>query len=151
MAIGVVGAVCCMLGFRFVQEPLRRHLLITDTAGIHNMHGLPGIVGTLSGVIAASMINPQSRAGDPGMTGVLQFNLIYGETFLNHGSATDTAMQQALMLLVTLAIAISSGLVVGVILKLVGGPSVATTFSDSTFWKVPEDFRRTEGKGSSNA
>ncbi|NWW85824.1 RHBGB protein, partial [Rhynochetos jubatus] len=38
------------LGFRFLTPVLRSRLKIPDTCGVHNVHGLPGLLGALLGV-----------------------------------------------------------------------------------------------------
>lgn len=52
------------------------------------------------------------------------------------------------MLPVTMCIALTAGIISGTAARYVKGPSVARTFSDSIFWKVPEDFAATEDTGS---
>merc|ERR1719311_1277986 len=65
-----------------------------DTCGIHNLHGMPGILGGIVSILVPFM---------------------YDGTGINPGS-------QALGLLCTLAIAIVSGLITGFILKAIGSP-----------------------------
>jgi len=41
-----------------------------------------------------------------------------------------------------------TGMMTGAAARQIKGPSVARTFSDSIFWVVPEDFRKTEDSSS---
>jgi hypothetical protein len=56
----------------------------------------------------------------------------------------DTALYQVWMAPVTIAIGLVTGLLGGFVAKLIKGPSVARTFTDSMYWVVPEDFAMTE-------
>lgn len=55
MAIGSVAGIISSLGFiklsKFLQEKINLH----DTCGVHNLHGLPGILGGLIGGLSCSL------------------------------------------------------------------------------------------------
>jgi ammonium transporter Rh len=52
-AIGVCAGALCVVGYRVIQPVLDRALKITDTCGVHNLHGMPGLFG---GVVAALIV-----------------------------------------------------------------------------------------------
>ncbi|NWH88829.1 RHAG protein, partial [Aegithalos caudatus] len=52
LALGSLSAVVCVLGFGFLTPLLRRKLALHDQCGIHNLHGLPGILGSAASVVA---------------------------------------------------------------------------------------------------
>jgi ammonium transporter Rh len=55
MILGAVsGAVCC-LGMEYLTGWIERNLKIFDTFGIHNVRGLPGIIGGLGGAIGIAL------------------------------------------------------------------------------------------------
>lgn len=60
--IGLLGGAVCVLGYVFVQPALEARLKIVDTCGVHNLHGMPGLLGGLivllvvPGVAAAQLI-----------------------------------------------------------------------------------------------
>jgi ammonium transporter Rh len=50
-AIGVCSGALCVFGYAFVQPRLQRALKIVDTCGVHNLHGMPGLLGGLAAVV----------------------------------------------------------------------------------------------------
>ncbi|NXL62800.1 RHBG protein, partial [Chordeiles acutipennis] len=52
LALGNLSAVTCVLGFRFLTPLLARKLRLQDQCGIHNLHGLPGILGAAASAVA---------------------------------------------------------------------------------------------------
>lgn len=50
--IGVVSGMVSTLGFRFLTAKLEDFIGLYDTCGIHNLHGIPGVLGGIfSGII----------------------------------------------------------------------------------------------------
>ncbi len=45
------------LGFSYLQDILRVRFKLHDTAGVHNLHGIPGILGGLISAIAIAVYN----------------------------------------------------------------------------------------------
>ena len=54
LIVGAFGGVVASLGFSFLQDKLRSKG-IYDTAGVHNLHGMPGILGGLISAIAIAV------------------------------------------------------------------------------------------------
>lgn len=92
-------------------------LKIQDTCGVHNLHGLPGILGGIAGIIVTA-IKTEERNGHP-----------------------LTPAMQAAALGSTLGIALVGGALTGAILKLpfLGQVSDQNCFDDSAYWEVPEE------------
>ncbi|NXC53052.1 RHAG protein, partial [Aleadryas rufinucha] len=117
MFIGVIAGIVSVLGFQFLTPVLASKLKIQDTCGVHNLHGLPGILGGIAGIIVTA-IKREIRGGHqltPGM--------------------------QAAALGSTLGIALVGGALTGAILKLpfLGQVSDQNCFDDSAYWEVPEE------------
>ena len=55
IAIGALGGTISALGFAFLSKALQRSIGLHDTCGVHNLHGIPGVLGGIIGSIAASM------------------------------------------------------------------------------------------------
>jgi len=53
MLIGFVAGTISTLGFRFLTPCMEKRCNIHDAAGIHNLHGMPGILGGLGGIISS--------------------------------------------------------------------------------------------------
>ncbi|NWW27639.1 RHAG protein, partial [Falcunculus frontatus] len=117
MFIGVIAGIVSVLGFQFLTPVLASKLKIQDTCGVHNLHGLPGILGGIAGIIVTAT-KREIRDGHlltPGM--------------------------QAAALGSTLGIALVGGALTGAILKLpfLGQVSDQNCFDDSAYWEVPEE------------
>ncbi|XP_078391599.1 ammonium transporter Rh type B-A-like isoform X3 [Cetorhinus maximus] len=104
MIVGLVAGIISTLGFKFLTPILDSKLKIQDTCGVHNLHGMPGILGALVGAILASLATKETY-GD-GLEDV--FPLLEGER-----SAKQQGLYQALGLAVTLGFALIGGTIVG--------------------------------------
>jgi ammonium transporter Rh len=51
--IGLLAGALCVVGYALIQPRLDRALRIVDTCGVHNLHGMPGLLG---GLVAALVI-----------------------------------------------------------------------------------------------
>ncbi|NXL12331.1 RHAG protein, partial [Mesembrinibis cayennensis] len=114
MCIGSIAGIISVLGFHFLTPLLASKLNIQDTCGVHNLHGLPGILGGIAGIIVTA-IKEEVRQGvrfTPGM--------------------------QAAALGSTIGIALMGGALTGGILKLpfLGQASDQNCFDDSVYWEV---------------
>ncbi|NXY71613.1 RHAG protein, partial [Glareola pratincola] len=117
MCIGSIAGIISVLGFHFLTPLLESKLNIQDTCGVHNLHGLPGILGGIIGIIVTA-VKEEVRQGirlTPGM--------------------------QAAALGSTIGIALAGGALTGGILKLpfLGQASDQNCFDDSVYWEVPEE------------
>ncbi|XP_074009125.1 ammonium transporter Rh type A [Numenius arquata] len=117
MCIGSLAGIISVLGFHFLTPLLASKLNIQDTCGVHNLHGLPGILGGIAGIVVTA-VKEEVRQGvrlTPGM--------------------------QAAALGSTIGIALAGGALTGGILKLpfLGQASDQNCFDDSVYWEVPEE------------
>ncbi|KAM9616711.1 ammonium transporter Rh type A isoform 1-T1 [Morphnus guianensis] len=117
MCIGSMAGIISVLGFHFLTPFLASKLNIQDTCGVHNLHGLPGILGGIAGIVVTA-VKDEVRQGvhfTPGM--------------------------QAAALGSTIGIALVGGALTGGILKLpfLGQASDQNCFDDSVYWEVPEE------------
>uniref|UniRef100_A0A8C7FLH9 Ammonium transporter Rh type A n=1 Tax=Oncorhynchus kisutch TaxID=8019 RepID=A0A8C7FLH9_ONCKI len=55
MIIGFVAGIVSTLGFKFLTPILASNLGIQDTCGVHNLHGMPGILGGIAGIVAVAL------------------------------------------------------------------------------------------------
>ncbi|XP_078503725.1 ammonium transporter Rh type A [Lissotriton helveticus] len=113
MTIGFIAGIVSTLGFKFLTPFLARKLKIQDTCGVHNLHGLPGLLGGLAGIVAALLgAKPGASAGI-----------------------------QAAALAATIGVALIGGAITGFILKIPiwGQPPDQNCYDDSLYWEVPLD------------
>ncbi|NXM75184.1 RHAG protein, partial [Serilophus lunatus] len=117
MCIGIIAGIISVLGFHFLTPVLASKLKIQDTCGVHNLHGLPGILGGITGIVVTA-IRDEVR-----------------------NSVVLTPGRQAAALGSTLGIALVGGALTGAILKLpfLGQVSDQNCFDDSVYWEVPEE------------
>jgi ammonium transporter Rh len=50
--IGALAGALCVVGYVFVQPALLARFKIVDTCGVHNLHGMPGLLGGLIAILA---------------------------------------------------------------------------------------------------
>ncbi|XP_028649831.1 ammonium transporter Rh type B [Erpetoichthys calabaricus] len=133
MIVGSLAGIISTLGYKFLTPILDSKLKIQDTCGIHNLHGMPGILGAIVGAITASMAT-HDIYGD-GMANV--FPLVAdGEV-----TASGQGVRQAIALGVALGFALIGGCIVGFIMKIpiFGTPPDTLCFEDQIYWEVPEE------------
>ena len=111
--IGSIAGAVSTLGYQLVHEVVLEKLKIHDTCGVHNLHGIPGILGSV-------------------------FSMVFGTVV----SGADFMWQkQAIVLVLTLVIAIVGGLVTGWVMKAVCGLEEGNKrelFEDAEHWKKEE-------------
>jgi ammonium transporter Rh len=58
LAIGLVAGAVSTLGFHYLTPLLEHKIKLHDTCGVHNLHGIPGVLGGIFGaIIVASYQN----------------------------------------------------------------------------------------------
>ncbi|XP_006152853.1 ammonium transporter Rh type C isoform X1 [Tupaia chinensis] len=129
---------CCgtisTLGFVYLTPFLESRMRIQDTCGIHNLHGIPGIIGGIVGAVTATFAQPDAY-GQPGLARSFDFQgLRTSWTSRMQGSF------QILGLLVSLGMALAGGIIVGLILRLPfwGQPADENCFEDAIYWEIHE-------------
>lgn len=112
MLIGFIAGIISTLGFKYLTPVLASNLGIQDTCGVHNLHGLPGVLGGLSGIVAVAL-----------------------------GKKEGSAAMQAIALASSLGFALVGGALTGLIMKLPvwSQPPDQNCFDDSLYWEVPAE------------
>ncbi|XP_038603480.1 ammonium transporter Rh type C isoform X2 [Tachyglossus aculeatus] len=135
LIVGFICGIVSTFGFVYLTPFLESRLRIQDTCGIHNLHGMPGIIGGIVGSVTAATAN----VGIYGKEGFIK-------AFDFEGPKSDWTSQiqagyQAAGIFVSLTMAIVGGAIVGVILKfpLWGDPADENCFEDEVYWEVPKD------------
>jgi ammonium transporter Rh len=95
-AIGLLAGAICVIGYAVVQPRLQSLLRMVDTCGVHNLHGMPGLLG---GIIAIAVV--------PGI-----------------------AKAQVTGIVVTVLLALVSGLIAGVLIKATGSKGLVYRDAD---------------------
>ncbi|KAG7261625.1 hypothetical protein CRUP_002878 [Coryphaenoides rupestris] len=131
MIVGFLAGIISVLGFKYLSPILEKKLKIQDTCGIHNLHGMPGILGAIVGTVTAALASKEIYGN--GMADV------FPDVASGAVSSSKQAGHQAISLVVTLGMALFGGLIVGFILKLpiYGAPPDTICYEDSIYWEVP--------------
>lgn len=131
MIVGSVAGTLSTVGFRFIK-PILQKFRVHDTCGVNNLHGMPGLLAGIFGIILAMF--PTYSLYTDNLLGTCW----HGEnrTFLGQIG------YQALALGVTIGIAVLGGLLTGVILRLplFNDDTPASYFNDEQHWEMPADF-----------
>jgi ammonium transporter Rh len=109
LIIGGLAGTLSVIGYIYITPYLEKKWNIYDTCGVHNLHGLPGVIGGLSGVITSYVVSDE----------------LYGDSissiFPARGegrSAEEQSLYQLYTLLTTLALSITGGWITGKLVKL---------------------------------
>lgn len=133
MIVGFLAGTISTLGFKYLSPILEEKLHVQDTCGVHNLHGMPGVLGAIVGAVTAAVATREIY-GD-GLKDV------FPDVHKGDVTASEQAVRQAISLAVTLGIAFLGGLIAGFILKLpiYGAPPDTICFEDGIYWEVPEE------------
>jgi len=113
--IGVVAGALSVVGYVYIQPWLEKKIGLDDTCGVHNLHGMPGVLGGLAGAISSAMAN-QERYGNS-ISAVFAARAAESEGGEGR-TAGEQASFQVAALVTTVAIAIGSGIITGLIARL---------------------------------
>ena len=137
------GAVSCLC-YKKLTPWLEEKIGLHDTCGVHNLHGIPGVLGGIFGGISAGVAS-KSVYGD-------NLNTIFPE-LADGRSQDEQAGYQFLCLAATLGISIFSGLFTGWLIRLpfFECPAAEDMFDDEMWWtmdaeEAPLDKRLTAAK-----
>jgi len=133
MVLGITSGTLSTAGYVYLSPWLERRGL-RDTCGINNLHGMPGILGGIGGILCA------------GYSGVSKesFSEIYLATSEEGRTASAQAGHQAMALGSTLGIAIVSGFLVGNIISSGLFHQEMNAFADAGHW-IMDDEEEKEG------
>ncbi|XP_063152959.1 ammonium transporter Rh type A-like [Candoia aspera] len=143
--LGIFSSLACILGFRYMTPFLATKFHIQDQCGIHNLHGLPGIIGAMAGIVAILLVPDEAYGLQlyqvfPARSPPLQ-NVTVETTFIGD-TLGRTASQQALFQVVGLGLSIFMSLVggylTGLLLKLpfLAQPPDNFCFDDELYFKI---------------
>uniref|UniRef100_A0A3B1IIK1 Rh family B glycoprotein n=1 Tax=Astyanax mexicanus TaxID=7994 RepID=A0A3B1IIK1_ASTMX len=149
--LGMLGCTACMLGYKYLSPFLAQKLRIQDQCGIHNLHGLTGLIATIAGICAILLASEETygtslyqtfsyrapQEGDPRLAELQK--LIPGLEAGLGRTAQEQALYQLAALGTAIAIAAVGGMLTGLVLKLpyLASPTDESCFDDEIFFNVP--------------
>lgn len=135
LLIGCCAGVLSVVGYVYVSPYLENRFHVHDTCGVHNLHGMPGVLGATAGAISAAIAG-KSAYGEaigtifPGRNAVCDFDTC-------GWSAGKQAVHQLYALLITLGIAVLGGCVTGQMINALRH-SPSRRITDKEYWIVEE-------------
>ncbi|XP_042563689.1 ammonium transporter Rh type B-like [Clupea harengus] len=153
-ALGVIGCTACMLGYKYLTPFLARRLRIQDQCGIHNLHGLTGLISCLAGICAILLASEETygpsmyqifahRAPMEGDPKLLELQKLIPGLKPGLGRTGQVqALYQVAAIFSTITAAAIGGVLTGLVMKL---PFLAPIsddfcFEDELFFDMPSDY-----------
>ena len=118
IVIGVVTGAVCVLGFRHLSAFFEAHFNLHDSQGVHNLHGLPSLLGALvAATVCMFTATPDSQ---------------------NFHISEDSWKSQLIAIAVTLGISLAGGGIAGAVMRLVPQP-IEASFNDAQWFNTRAD------------
>lgn len=73
--IGILAGAICVIGYSVIQPRIQKYIKIVDTCGVHNLHGMPGLLG---GIIAIFVVPNVAEAQVSGILFTIVLALLGG-------------------------------------------------------------------------
>lgn len=127
MLVGLAAGALSVAGYRFVTPALEK-VGLKDTCGVHNLHGMPGVLAAIVSAIAVGASKESKYFG--------QYNEIYKKAADGRPRAESAGLQMA-GLFTTLGLALVGGAIAGVIIAQL--PSLPSFFEDKHEYHVPDE------------
>ncbi|HLE87142.1 MAG TPA: hypothetical protein VI727_05725, partial [Candidatus Brocadiaceae bacterium] len=61
LILGFIAGILSVIGFAIIQPRVQKALKGIDTCGVHNLHGMPGMLGGLAAIFIAENVVPGSQ------------------------------------------------------------------------------------------
>eukprot|EP00122_Pirum_gemmata_P001243 Pgem_evm1s1110 len=143
--IGAIAGIISVLGYVYISPFLEKYIGLHDTCGVHNLHGMPGILGGIAGTFSSLIAGDTAYGVSIGKvfparapSNATEAQLLGLEPGKDR-SAGEQAGYQFAALVVTLLAAVLGGLVVGWIAKFSFFEPPQQVFHDHVYWEVPQD------------
>lgn len=134
--VGSIAGVLAVVGFAYVQPLLNPY--VEDTFGVHNVHGLPGILGGITSVIVARKATPADWGRYFSGVGTLA-NVFPRRTTPGPYDPYVQANFQLATLATTIFIALSGGAFTGILLREL--PTLDAFYDDAAEWQQESDVK----------
>lgn len=151
LVIGCVAGVLSVLGYKYLTPLIQKKLRIHDTCGVHNLHGMPGVLAGIFGALMSGIasedaynyslyeIFPARAPSDEGKLAEMRDNYNISPGF--NRTAGQQAAYQLLALVISIVFAIISGLITGLIIRTSFCETIKEDekFDDAVHWELEEE------------
>ncbi|ETE67417.1 Ammonium transporter Rh type A, partial [Ophiophagus hannah] len=121
LLIGSTAGIISVVGYKYLSPLLASKLKIQDTCGVHNLHGLPGLLGGIASIIAAAV--------------QVNSNVSVGMQAAALGCSVAIALKMFPLITWKLFPPRDTGLIVS--LPFLGQPPDENCYDDSVYWEIP--------------
>merc|ERR1711988_246713 len=138
LLIGAISSFISVSGYTRIQPFLERKFKLYDTCGVHNLHGMPGLLGGISGAITAASVGGTVYGHNIGTVYPAMANTSAGGLGRTAG---EQATFQILALIVCIFLAFFGGILTGCIaqMEMFEPVSPKKYFSDAPQWDEVSD------------
>ncbi|XP_043196180.1 ammonium transporter Rh type A-like [Amphibalanus amphitrite] len=149
LIVGTIAGAISVVGFEKITPALAKHCRVHDTCGVHNLHGLPGVLAGVVGAVLAALATEEQYHSSlyvlfPAMapaSNSSSWEQLPPEWGVAAGSGRSAAAQggmQMLALVISLIIGVLGGALTGLIMRLKCWDQLQTEdlFSDRRFFVV---------------
>jgi ammonium transporter Rh len=119
LTIGIVAGALSVVGYVYIQPALAKCMGLDDTCGVHNLHGMPGVMGALGGAISAGVAG--SSAYGESIASVFPARRECSPPDITYLCGRDAGTQAGFQLAalgVTILFSIVGGIICGLIIKM---------------------------------
>lgn len=129
LMIGSCAGLLSTVGYRKLQPYLDERLGLKDTCGVHNLHGMPAILGAFASIVLSGV----ARESTYDATGYA-WDTVWFDVVKHHQSNRELVGYQFACLAVTLGIAVAGGAITAFFLRQM--ESLSKFYDDSCEWVV---------------
>ncbi|XP_039259431.2 ammonium transporter Rh type A-like [Styela clava] len=134
LLIGTCAGIISVAGYKYVTPTFARAFHIHDTCGVHNLHGMPGVMSAFIAVVMARFMSPTTFSPE-------ELAIVYPN--VKDGNFQHQANMQMAGLAVTLGTSIVGGVLTGLVLRapFIDSADENNLFEDSKYWITDESDR----------
>uniref|UniRef100_A0A0N5CHT5 Ammonium_transp domain-containing protein n=1 Tax=Strongyloides papillosus TaxID=174720 RepID=A0A0N5CHT5_STREA len=143
IVVGSIAGFISVLGYEYLTPLLSKRGGLHDTCGVINLHGFPGILSGLCGILFAFIYTKDYYSND-------EYFFIYPAT-RNGRTSSKQALYQFIGLVITLFGSLIGGILTGIVLRIPLWNRVPDDelFSDGQYFHTPDDYEFTTKLSSS--
>ncbi|CAK8689087.1 unnamed protein product [Clavelina lepadiformis] len=144
LIVGASAGALSTVGYKYITPALQRTFKLHDTCGVHNLHGMPGVLSGLAAVVFARY------SSNSAFRDMNELESIYPGFKASGFDFQQQANMQIAGLAVTLGISIVGGLLTGLLLRapFLDKLKSHALFDDDKNWLVDDDDTNTTSGGS---